>query len=93
MSERSLQVEMEVDEIMQKYDDGSGTLDFDEFQLVVQESQAFKAGGIQNSLEECGFLEATTGDIYRYLGASAVGCAVLSHRFRPAERCALSGVR
>ena len=80
VSERSLQVEMEVDEIMQKYDDGSGTLDFDEFQLVVQESQAFKAGGIQNSLEECGFLEATTGDIYRYLGASAVG---FSHQFRP----------
>ena len=43
--ECGLQVELEVDEIMEKFDDGGGTIDFDEFTMMVEEMEAFKKSG------------------------------------------------
>ena len=42
---RCCQVELEVDEIMEKFDDGGGTIDFEEFTMMVEEMEAFKKSG------------------------------------------------
>lgn len=70
LSRSKKQVELEVDDIMDEFDDGGGSIDFEEFTAMVEGMPSFKGAGVSNSLESSHFIELASGDVYRFRAAT-----------------------